>query len=93
MSDEELPALARPLRSPAGLDPLLDRTGSPRIVAIGEASHGTHDYYAWRATLTGRLIVEPGSCFAAVEGDWPDCYPVDRSVRLRRDVDRRRTPG
>ncbi len=61
--------LARPLRDPTDLDPLLERVGDARIVAIGEASHGTHEYYAWRATLTRRLVEEHGFAFVAVEGD------------------------
>jgi erythromycin esterase-like protein len=79
--------LARPLRGPADLDPLLERIGDARVVAIGEASHGTHEYYAWRAALTRRLVEELGFDLVAVEGDWPDCYRVDRSVRLRADAD------
>src|SRR3712207_5757550 len=75
--------LALPLRDPADLDPVLERVGDARIVAIGEASHGTSEYYAWRAALTRRLIEERGFGFVAVEGDWPDCWRVDRSVRLR----------
>ncbi|MDT0276575.1 erythromycin esterase family protein [Blastococcus goldschmidtiae] len=75
-------ALARPLRNARDLDPLLERIGDARIVAVGEASHGTHEYYAWRAALTRRLIEERGFAVVAVEGDWPDCYRVNRSVRL-----------
>jgi erythromycin esterase-like protein len=85
---EDVRVLARPLRSPADLDPLLDRIGDARIVAIGEASHGTHEYYAWRAALTRRLIEERGFGFVAVEGDWPDCYRVNRSVKLREGADK-----
>jgi erythromycin esterase-like protein len=48
---------------------------------LGEASHGTHEFYTWRAALTRRLIEERGFSFVAVEGDWPDCERVDRSVR------------
>ncbi|UOY01708.1 erythromycin esterase family protein [Blastococcus sp. PRF04-17] len=84
---DDVRALARPLRDERDLDPLLDRIGSARVVAIGEASHGTHEYYAWRATLTRRLIEERGFGFVAVEGDWPDCYRVNRSVRLRPGAD------
>jgi erythromycin esterase-like protein len=80
-------SLARPLRVPADLDPLLERIGDARIVAVGEASHGTHEYYAWRAVLTRRLIEERGFGFVAVEGDWPDCYRVNRSVQLREGAD------
>src|SRR5215217_5029822 len=74
---------ALPLRNDADLDPLLERIGDSRYVLIGEASHGTHEYYAWRAALTRRLIEERGFSFVGVEGDWPDCYEVNRSVRLR----------
>ncbi|WP_448609551.1 erythromycin esterase family protein [Geodermatophilus sp. URMC 60] len=79
--------LALPLRDPADLDPLLERVGGAPIVAIGEASHGTSEYYAWRAALTRRLICEHGFGFVAVEGDWPDCYRVNRSVKLRPGAD------
>nr|WP_240670372.1 erythromycin esterase family protein [Actinoplanes solisilvae] len=48
---------------------------------IGEASHGTHEYYTWRAALTRRLIAECDFSFVAVEGDWPDCERVDAAVR------------
>ncbi|HEX2313670.1 MAG TPA: erythromycin esterase family protein [Thermomonospora sp.] len=75
---------ALPLEYEADLDPLLDRIGSrvdgARCVLLGEASHGTHEYYAWRAALTRRLIAEHGFSFVAVEGDWPDCWQVARSV-------------
>ena len=79
--------LALPLRDPADLDPLLERVGDAHVVAIGEASHGTSEYYAWRAALTRRLITERGFGVVAVEGDWPDCYRVNRSVRLRPGAD------
>jgi erythromycin esterase-like protein len=73
-------AAARPLSSEADLDPLLERIGDARYVLIGEASHGTHEFYAWRAVLSRRLIEDKGFSFVAVEGDWPDCYAVHRSV-------------
>ncbi len=75
--------LARPLRTPADLDPVLERVGDARIVLLGEASHGTHEYYAWRAALTRRLVEERGFGVVAVEGDWPDCYEVNRCLRAR----------
>jgi erythromycin esterase-like protein len=85
--EDDVRAQARSLRDEADLDPLLERIGNARIVAIGEASHGTHEYYAWRAALTRRLIEERGFGFVAVEGDWPDCYRVNRSVQLRPGAD------
>jgi erythromycin esterase-like protein len=86
-SSDDVRSLSRPLRDSADLDPLLERIGDARIVAVGEASHGTHEYYAWRAALTRRLIDERGFGFVAVEGDWPDCYRVNRSVKLREGAD------
>jgi erythromycin esterase len=72
--------LATRLRDQADLDPVLDRIGEARVVCIGEASHGTHEFYEWRDLLTRRLIEEKGFDFVGVEGDWPDCYAVHRSV-------------
>lgn len=67
-----------PLEHTADLQPLLDRIGNAKIVMLGEASHGTHEYYTWRAQLSKRLIEEKGFNFIAVEGDWPDCYRLNR---------------
>lgn len=67
---------ALPLRSEDDLGPLLDRVGGARVVLIGEATHGTSEFYRWRAALTRRLIAEQGFSFVAVEGDWPDCHTV-----------------
>ncbi|MBC6466604.1 erythromycin esterase family protein [Actinomadura alba] len=64
------------------LDPLLNRIGDARCVLVGEADHGTHEYYAWRAALTRRLIAERGFSFVGVEGDWPDCRQINRCVTL-----------
>ena len=72
--------LAAPLREPADLDPLMERIGEAPYVLIGEASHGTHEFYAWRAILTRRLVEEKGFDLVAVEGDWPDCHAVSCCV-------------
>ena len=82
---EEIRSLASPLRTSADLDPVIERIGDARYVLLGEASHGTADYYGWRAALTRRLIAERGFSFVAVEGDWPDCAAVDRWVKDRAD--------
>jgi erythromycin esterase-like protein len=87
MDTDDLRELALPLRDAPDLDPLLARVGNARVVAIGEASHGTHEYFAWRAALTRRLVEEHGFGLVAVEGDWPDCYRVNRSVKLRPGAD------
>ena len=73
--------ISRPLEGVRDLDPLLERIGEARCVLLGEASHGTSEYYAWRARISERLIREKGFSFIAVEGDWPDCYEVNRYVK------------
>jgi|SRR5678815_1689338 len=77
----EINRQARPLTGIKDLDPLLKRIGNAKIVMLGEASHGTHEYYVWRSYITKRLIEEKGFNFLGVEGDWPDCYLVNRYVR------------
>ncbi len=61
-------------------DQLLERVGSKRFVLLGEASHGTHEFYRERARITKRLIEEKGFTAVAVEADWPDAYRVNRYV-------------
>ena len=78
-------ARSSPLADAADLDPLLDRIGEARYVLLGEASHGTHEYYLWRARLSRRLIEEKGFSFIAVEGDWPDCFRANRYARGETD--------
>jgi erythromycin esterase-like protein len=62
-------------------DPLLDFIGDARFVLLGEATHGTHEFYRQRAQITKRLIQEKGFTAVAVEADWPDAYRVNRYVR------------
>jgi erythromycin esterase-like protein len=62
-------------------DPLLELIGDARFVLLGEASHGTHEFYRQRAQITKRLIQEKGFTAVAVEADWPDAYRVNRYVR------------
>lgn len=61
-------------------DGLLDLVGDARVVMLGEASHGTHEFYRERARITRRLIEELGFQGVAVEADWPDAYRVNRYV-------------
>ncbi len=80
-------ARQRPLRQPADLDPLVERLSTTRLACLGEASHGTQDYYRWRAQLSRRLIEEQDFTWIGVEGDWPDCWRINRWVRGQDDQD------
>ncbi len=66
---------------PDEYDAILGELGRARLVLIGEATHGTHEFYRERALLTRRLIAEKGFSAVAVEADWPDAYRVNRYVR------------
>jgi erythromycin esterase-like protein len=62
-------------------DPLLDLCTNARVILLGEASHGTHEFYRERSRITRRLINEQGFDAVAVEADWPDAYRVNRWVQ------------
>jgi erythromycin esterase-like protein len=73
---------AQPLHGGTGdYDALLNLIGDAPYVLMGEASHGTHEFYAERARITQRLIEDKGFTAVAVEADWPDAYRVNRYVR------------
>jgi protein-L-isoaspartate(D-aspartate) O-methyltransferase len=65
----------------APLGPLLDRIGDARLVLLGEASHGTAEFYRMRAQITRALIEQKGFTVVALEADWPDAARVDRYIR------------
>ncbi len=81
MLADGLARIARPLETGRDLGPLLDLIGDARFVLLGEATHGTSEFYTWRTEISKRLIQERGFSFIAVEGDWPDCYRVNRYVK------------
>lgn len=89
MVDPTMPALKQAVRAaahpltgaPQDYDPLLELIGDARCVLIGEASHGTHEFYHERAEITKRLIREQGFTAVAVEADWPDAYRINRYVQ------------
>lgn len=80
-SAEKLLMDYHPLESSKHLDPLMDKIGDAKYVLLGEASHGTHEFYTWRTAISRRLIEEKGFSFIAVEGDWPDCYRINQYVK------------
>jgi protein-L-isoaspartate(D-aspartate) O-methyltransferase len=65
----------------ANIGPVLERIGNARVVLIGEASHGTSEFYRMRNRLTAELIVKKNFRFVAIEGDWPDAARIDHYVR------------
>jgi erythromycin esterase-like protein len=71
------------LKTAADLDILLQEIGDDKYVLLGEASHGTHEYYTWRAEITKRLVEEKGFNIIAVEGDWPDAFQVNQYIKGR----------
>jgi erythromycin esterase-like protein len=77
-------ALASALTTIADVDDcasVVDFIGDAELALLGEASHGTYEFYAARAAITKRLIVESGFRAIAIEGDWPDTYRVNRYVQ------------
>jgi erythromycin esterase-like protein len=66
---------------PSQYQPLIDGVHDARVVLLGEATHGTHEFYRERAFITRRLIAECGFNAVAVEADWPDAYRINRYVR------------
>jgi erythromycin esterase-like protein len=77
IAEQATPLVGRP----TDLDALLDRIGDARFVLLGEATHGSHEFYRIRAELTKRLIRDKGFAAVAVEADWPDAYRVNRYLR------------
>jgi protein-L-isoaspartate(D-aspartate) O-methyltransferase len=67
----------------ADLEPLLERIGDARVVLLGEASHGTSEFYRMRERISRALILAKGFNFVAIEGDWPDAARIDHYVRHR----------
>ena len=67
--------------APSQYDELVNGIGDAQVVLLGEASHGTHEFYRERAYITRRLIAEKGFTAVAAEADWPDAYRVNRYVR------------
>src|SRR5437764_14701831 len=77
MGAEFVREIAQPLSgNPDDHDKLLELIGDARIVLLGEATHGTHEFYFERAAITKRLIAEKGFSILAIEADWPDSARV-----------------
>lgn len=79
--EEALRAGSRPLEGAQDLEVLVELGGKSRLVLLGEASHGTSEFYTWRGELTRRLVEEQGFSFIVVEGDWASALEVNRYVK------------
>jgi erythromycin esterase-like protein len=77
---EQVALLAKPLASPFDLDPLIGQVAEKKVVLLGEASHGTHEFYEWRHEISRKLIENHGFRFIAVEGDWPPSWQLNNFV-------------
>lgn len=78
---EAIKRRAKALKEPKDLTPLIAELSQSKIVMLGEASHGTHEFYEWRRLISEWLIKKHGFNFIAVEGDWPACWEVNQFVR------------
>ena len=80
---DALAEIARPIQGEAEVEEIVSRLADRRLVLLGEATHGTHEFYDLRASITRRLITRHGFAGVAVEGDWPDALRVDHFVRAQ----------
>lgn len=69
------------LSDPFWFDRIIEAAGKAKFVLLGEASHGTSEFYSIRAEISRKLIERKGFNFIAVEGDWPSCFTVNRYVK------------
>jgi erythromycin esterase len=76
-----VPLASHPVTNEADLDVLLNEIGDARVVLLGEATHGTSEFYQWRAAISRRLIEEKGFDFIAVEGEWADSYRLNQFIK------------
>ena len=84
---EPLPAIDDPQSDEGAFAAAFDRFADKRVVLLGEASHGTHEFYAARAAITKRFVEKHGFTIVAAEADWPDAAVLDRHIRHRHPRD------
>jgi erythromycin esterase-like protein len=82
---KEISAVAKSFQSIADLADVMNKVKRAKVVMLGEASHGTHEYYRWRHFLSQELVEKHGFNFIAVEGDWPPSQRVNRFINLEED--------
>lgn len=80
-NEQTIPTPSHPLQSSPDLDLLLENIGNRRVVLLGEASHGTAEFYEWRKAISRPLIEAKGFKIIAVEGEWADSYRINNSIK------------
>lgn len=78
---DQIKQYAVPFTNASEMQPLIKKAANSRFVLLGEASHGTSEFYTYRAEITKQLIQSHNFSFIAVEGDWPACYEVNRYIK------------
>ena len=79
--EETIKKFALPYENNQDLNPIIEAIGDAKIVLLGEASHGTSEFYTLRAELSKRLIEEKGFTLISVEGDWPSTQQINRYIK------------
>lgn len=77
---DEIIKKAKPFSNPEDLGPIIDLIAHKKVVMLGEASHGTKEFYDLRTAISKELILNHGFKFIAVEGDWPPCQKVNHYI-------------
>lgn len=83
-----LEAVALPLHNPDDLEPMLAEASAARVMLLGESTHGTSEYYRWRAEISKRLIEQGGVRFIAVEGDWASLLALNDWIKADEEPER-----
>ncbi|WP_308639440.1 erythromycin esterase family protein [Paenibacillus silvisoli] len=83
---DEIRSNAHRLEQDADLQPLAKAAANANYVLLGEASHGTSEFYTYRTALSKLLIEQHQFTFIAVEGDWPSCYEVNKYIKHHPDA-------
>jgi erythromycin esterase-like protein len=82
---KEISGAAKSFQSIADLAGVMNKVKQVKVVILGKASHGTHEYYRWRHFISQELVEKHGFNFIAVEGDWPPSQRVNRFINLEED--------
>ena len=77
---------AKPFESIHDLQPLIDKISHSKVVMLGEATHGTHEFYEWRKEITKVLVKEHGFRAIAIEGEWPASRSITRYINGAKDI-------